>query len=177
MDFLVVDQEDPDTGKTYYNMGIINSIETDLERYKKFETENTIHNAVYVVKMNRQSNSELYAYTQSQLLSGKIHFLIPYNVAEGNLVATKKGRELSRSQREDYLRPYRQTDFLKNQILNLVEKEDLGLIVLKQANMRVKKDKFSALIYALLWCKMEEEKAKAKKVRNIEDFMFFTPSH
>lgn len=174
VDFLVVDQEDPDTGNTLYNMGIINSVDTDLERYKKFETENTIHNSVYVVKMNRQSNSELYAYTQSQLLSGKIHFLIPYQVAEGNLVATKKGRELSKSQRENFLKPYRQTDFLKNQILNLVEKEDLGLIVLKQANTRVKKDKFSALIYALLWCKMEEEKAKSKKSFKVGDFMFFT---
>lgn len=174
VDFLVVDQDDPETGRTLYNMGIINSVETDLERYKKFETENTVHNSVYVVKMNRQSNSELYAYTQSQLLSGKIHFLLPYQVAEGDLVSTKKGRELSKSQRENYLRPYRQTDFLKNQILNLVEKEDLGLIVLKQANTRVKKDKFSALIYALLWCKMEEERAKTKKSFKASDFMFFS---
>lgn len=177
IDYLVKDQEDPDTGKMLYNFGVINTYEGDTERYKKFETENTVPNALYVVKMNVQSNSQLYTYTQSQLLSGRIHFLVPYNTAEATLVATKKGKMLSKSQRENHLRPFRQTDFLKNQILNLVEKENMGVVVLKQSNSRVKKDKFSALIYALLWCKMEEEKAASRRKTRLGDFVFFTPSH
>lgn len=173
IDFLVTDQEDPDTGRTLYNWGVINTYEDDFERYKKFETEDTVHNAMYIVKMNRNSNSELYAYVQSQFMSGKIRFLIPYQQAEANLLSLEKGKAMSKSQREDYLMPFRQTDFLKNQLLNLVEKDDLGVIVLKQANSRVKKDKFSAFIYALYWCKMEEDKFSNNK-NHLGDFVFFS---
>ncbi len=74
--------------------------------------------------------------------------------------------------------PFKQTDILKLQMLNLVMKDDnlgtsLGTIVLKQSNSRINKDKFSALIYALYWCKMDEEKAQKKK-SNLGDFVFYS---
>lgn len=170
VDFLVTDQEDPDTGKTLYNWGVIND---EDDKYRKFETEDTVRDALYIVKMNRNTNSELYSYVQTQFMSGKIRFLIPSKIAEDRLMQQENSKFMTKLQREEYLMPFRQTDFLKNQVLNLVEKEDVGVIVLTQANSRVKKDKFSAFIYALLWTKMEEEKAGRKK-SVLGDFVFFS---
>ena len=174
IDELVLDQDDPDTGKTLYGWGVINKYEDDIERYIKYETENTIHDALYIVKANREMNSSLYAYTQAQLMAGRIRFPISSQVAESNLMSLEKGKAMTKLQRETYLMPFKQTDILKLQMLNLVMKDDsLGTIVLKQSNSRINKDKFSALIYALYWCKMDEEKAQKKK-SNLGDFVFYS---
>lgn len=172
VDFLVTDQDDPETGETLYGWGVIND-DPDEPKYKKFETENTVPQALYIVKMNRNSNSDLYAYVQTQLQYGKIRFLVPYKDAEARLLAMEKSNHMTKARREDCLKPFRQTDFLENQMLNLVAKDDLGVIVLAQANTRVRKDKFSAFIYAMLWCKMDEESVKRKRL-DIDKFMFFS---
>ena len=107
-------------------------------------------------------------------MAGRIRFPISSQVAESNLMSLEKGKAMTKLQRETYLMPFKQTDILKLQMLNLVMKDDsLGTIVLKQSNSRIKKDKFSALIYALYWCKMDEEKAQKKK-SNLGDFVFYS---
>lgn len=89
-------------------------------------------------------------------------------------MSLEKGKSMTKLQRETFLMPFKQTDILKLQMLNLVMKDDsLGTIVLKQSNSRINKDKFSALIYALYWCKMDEEKAQKKK-SNLGDFVFYS---
>ena len=174
VDNLVLDQDDPDTGETLYGWGVLNKYDEDMDRYSKYETSNTIHDALYVVKANRELNSSLYAYTQAQLMAGRVRFPISSQAAEANLLSLEKGKAMTRGQREDYLMPFKQTDILKLQMLNLVIKDDVvGAIVLKQSNTRLNKDKFSALIYALYWCKMEDEKA-GKRKSNFGDFVFFS---
>nr|DAL49196.1 MAG TPA_asm: terminase large subunit [Caudoviricetes sp.] len=107
-------------------------------------------------------------------MAGRIRFPISSQVAESNLMSLEKGKSMTKLQRETYLMPFKQTDILKLQMLNLVMKDDsLGTIVLKQSNSRINKDKFSALIYALYWCKMDEEKAQKKK-SNLGDFVFYS---
>jgi phage terminase large subunit-like protein len=107
-------------------------------------------------------------------MAGRIRFPISSQVAESNLMSLEKGKAMTKLQRETYLMPFKQTDILKLQMLNLVMKDDnLGTIVLKQSNSRINKDKFSALIYALYWCKMDEEKAQKKK-SNLGDFVFYS---
>lgn len=107
-------------------------------------------------------------------MAGRIRFPISSQVAESNLMSLEKGKAMTKLQRETYLMPFKQTDILKLQMLNLVMKDDsLGTIVLKQSNSRINKDKFSALIYALYWCKMDEEKAQKKK-SNLGDFIFYS---
>ena len=107
-------------------------------------------------------------------MAGRIRFPISSQVAEANLMSLEKGKAMTKLQRETYLMPFKQTDILKLQMLNLVMKDDsLGTIVLKQSNSRINKDKFSALIYALYWCKMDEEKAQKKK-SNLGDFIFYS---
>ncbi len=174
MDNLVLDQDDPDTGETLYGWGVLNKYDEDMDRYSKYETPNTIHDALYVIKANRELNSSLYAYTQAQLMAGRVRFPISSQVAEANLLSLEKGKAMTKGQREDFLMPFKQTDILKLQMLNLIIKDDVvGAIVLKQSNTRLPKDKFSALIYALYWCKMEDEKA-GKRKSNLGDFVFFS---
>jgi hypothetical protein len=54
-----------------------------------------------------------------------------------------------------------------------VETRQGAHIILEQNNRSILKDKFSALIYGLYYCKLEEDRNARKKTRNIEDFMFF----
>ena len=56
IDELVLDQEDPDTGELLPNLGVYND---DEGKYKKFENENTIKAAMYIMKANININSML----------------------------------------------------------------------------------------------------------------------
>lgn len=174
VDFLVIDQEDYDTGETLWNWGVYND---DDRIYKKYETPDTIHNAMYIMKADQALNSEMYAYCQTQLLSGKLRFLIDENVAKNKLMAQAQGKKMSAAQRADYLRPYVETSILKSQMANLVQENEGAKIILKQSSHKIKKDKFSALIYGLYWCKLQEDKNHKRKGRNIKDFMFFTKNN
>ena len=49
-------------------------------------------------------------------------------------------------------------------------------IILKQASKKIKKDKFSALIYGLYYCKMEEDRRGKRKKFNPADLMMFSGS-
>ena len=173
VDFLVTDQEDYDTGETLWNWGVYND---DDRVYKKYETPETVKNALYIMKANQALNSEMYAYCQTQLLAGKLRFLIDENVAKNKLMAQAQGKKMTALQRADYLRPYVETSILKSQMANLVQENEGANIILKQASSKIKKDKVSALIYGLYWCKLQEDKNHKRKGRNIKDFMFFSSS-
>lgn len=174
IDYLVRDQIDPETGDLLPNWGVYND---DDKRYKQWETEDTIHNAMFIMKANQPINSELFAYCQAQLNSGKLKFLIDESVAKNKLMTQSQGKKMTTLQRADYLRPYVETSILKSQMMNLVQQNEGANIILKQATRKVKKDKFSALIYGLSWPKLQEEKAHKRKGRNIKDFLMFTKHH
>jgi phage terminase large subunit-like protein len=64
------------------------------------------------------------------------------------------------------------TSILKEEMLNLREENEGINIILKQANKRIKKDKFSALIYGLYYIKQEEDSKKKKKRFCAKDWCF-----
>lgn len=171
VDLLVVDTTDPDTGEILGGWGVIND---EDRKYKNTQTENTIHNALYIMKANQTLNSEMYAYCKNQITNGRMRFLIDENVAKEKLLGQTQGKKMNALQRAEYLLPYSQTSILRDQMMNLIQENEGTNIILKQNNKKIKKDKFSALIYVLYWCLLEEEKRKKRKTRNIEDFMFFT---
>lgn len=171
VDFLVTDHQDPDTGEELGNFGVYND---DDGKYKKFQNENTIPNAMYLMKANSAINTECYAYCQSQLSSGKIHFLIDENVAKNKLASQSQSQRMTQSQRADYMRPYVMTSILRDQMMNLIEENEGVNINLKQATRTIKKDKFSALIYALYWCKLQEDSKKKRKSVDLSHMMLFT---
>ena len=57
-------------------------------------------------------------------------------------------------------------------MLNLREENEGINIILKQANKKIPKDKFSALCYGLYYIKQEEESKKKKKKFNAKDWAF-----
>ena len=72
------------------------------------------------------------------------------------------------------MRPYVMTSILRDQMMNLIEENEGVNIILKQATRTIKKDKFSALIYALYWSKLQEDSKKKRKGIDINRMMLFT---
>ena len=171
VDFMVIAQVDPDTGDDIPPFGVEND---EDGKYKKLKTMDTITDALYVIKANAAINTEAYSYVQTQMLGGKVKFLIDEQQAKVKLMSTKVGQNMSLDERNSYLRPYVQTSLMRDQILNLVQENDGVNIILKQSSRSIKKDKFSALMYGLYYIKMREEKKKRRKNKSITDFMFFT---
>ena len=173
VDFMITDQEDSD-GTLLPNFGVYNDEE---DRYKNFENENTIPDAMYLMKANAQINTQCYSYVKSQMESGKLSFLVDENEAKSDLMSLVKGKEMSPEERADYLRPYVMTSILRDQMMNLIVKDtenQNGMnITLTQYSKTIKKDKFSALMYAMYWCKLEEDQGRGRKDMRIEDLFLF----
>lgn len=125
------------------------------------------------MKANAPLNTEMYSYCQSEINAGRVLFLVDENVAKNKLMSQAQGQKMSQSQRADYLLPFVQTSILKEQLCNLVSENEGANIILKQNSRKIKKDKVSALIYGLYYCKLQEDKNRRHKKRDIRDFMFY----
>ena len=169
VDYMVKTQIDPETGDALPPFGVEND---DEGRYKKFKTEDTIRDAMFLIKANAPINTEAHVYVQTQLSSGKIKFLIDEKEAKIKLMSTKMGQEMSPDERAEKLMPFTLTTVLKDQMMNLVEDNEGVNIILKQNNRGIKKDKFSAFEYGLYYVKLDEERKRKRKGRNMADFMF-----
>lgn len=169
VDYMVKAQIDPETGDTLPPFGVEND---DEGFYKKFKTEDTVKDAMFLIKANAPINTEAHSYVQTQLSSGKIKFLIDEREAKIKLMSTKLGQEMSPEERAEKLMPFTLTTVLKDQMMNLVEDNEGVNIILKQNNKGIKKDKFSAFEYGLYYIKIDEERKRKRRGRNISDFMF-----
>ena len=174
IDFMVKSQVDPITGDEYPDFGVIGGTTPDIEQqYKKFRTPRTEQDAMYLMKANAPINTEAHSNVQTQLISGRIKFLIDERIAKTKLLGTSKGKQMTPEERADYLKPYTLTSILKEEMLNLREENEGVNIILKQANRGIKKDKFSAFEYGLYYIKqVEDSKRKKKKKFNAAEWRF-----
>ena len=172
IDYMVKTQIDVETGEIFPDFGI----ENDLENYyKKFHTNNTEDDAIYIVKANAQLNTEAHVALQVALQSGKIKFLLEEKIAKEKLLLTKVGQAMSPEERKMYLRPFLLTNVLKEELLNLRQVTESNIhITLRQINNKIGKDKVSSLEYGLYYIKLEEEKKKKRKKFKASDWNFFT---
>lgn len=172
VDFMVKGQTDPETGDFLPPFGVEND---DEGFYKKFKTDDTEKEAMFLIKANAPINTEAHSYVQTQLSSGKINFLIDEREAKIKLMETKVGQTMSPEERNEKLMPFTLTSILKEQMMNLVEDNEGVNIILKQNNRGIKKDKFSALEYGLYYIKLDEERKRKRKGHgNLADMMFFS---
>ena len=169
IDYMIKQQIDSSTGDIYPPFGVYND---DEGYYKKYRTPNTEQEAMFIVKANAPLNTEAHSNVQAQLNSGKLKFLIEERVAKAKLLDTKIGQNMTPEQRNERLMPFKLTDILRDEMLNLREENEGINIILKQANKRVKKDKFSAFEYGLYYIKLEEAKKKKKKRFEAKDWVF-----
>lgn len=168
LDYMVKSQNDED-GEFLPDFGVEND---DDGYYKKYRTQNTQFDAMYVIKANAPINTECHANAQTQLQAGKVKFLIDERTAKEKLLATQKGSKMTSEQRADYLKPFTLTSILKEEMMNLREENEGINIILKQANRGIRKDKFSAFEYGLYYLKLEEDKKKKRKKFNAADWCF-----
>ena len=169
VDYMVKNQIDPITNETWFNFGVEND---DEGFYKKYRTEDTIQDAMYIIKANAPINTEAHANAQSQLSSGKVKFLLDERTAKAKLLNTKLGQNMTPEERAEYLKPFTLTSILKEEMMNLREEHDGVNIILKPANRSIKKDKFSAFEYGLYYIKQQEDSKKKKKKFNVKDMLF-----
>ena len=175
IDFMTKAQVDPETGDELPPFGVEGGTSDDaIEPYKKIKGPGVEENAIFLIKANAPINTEAHAYVQTQLASGKIKFLIDEGQAKVKLMSTKMGQQMDNDKRAEYLKPFTLTTILREQMLNLVEENEGVNIILKQSSKGIKKDKFSAFEYGLYYIKLDEDKRKKRKKRNIADMMFFT---
>ena len=170
VDYLVKPQIDDD-GSVLPDFGVYNDEEN---YYKKYRSSTCEFDAVYIIKANAPINTEAHTIIQSALDAGKIKFLIDDIAAKNKLMGTKLGQNMTPEQRNVYLMPYVLTSILKDEMMNLREENEGVNIILKRANKRIEKDKFSALEYGLYYIKQEEDsKRKKKKKFNAADWKFY----
>ena len=170
IDYMIKSQIDPDTGDTYPDFGVYND---DEGYYKKYKTDVTEFDAMYLIKANAPINTEAHANAQTQLSSGRVKFLIDERVAKTKLLGTKVGQNMKPEERAEYLKPFTLTSILKEEMMNLREENEGVNIILKQANKGIRKDKFSAFEYGLYYIKQEEDSKKKKKRFNAADWKFY----
>ena len=168
IDYLVKPQH-MENGDVLPDFGVYND---DEGFYKKYRTKECEYDALYVIKANAPINTEAHSITQTQLNSGKIKFLIDERLAQEKLLGTKIGQGMTPEQRAEYLKPFTLTSILKEEMLNLREENEGVNIILKRANSRIGKDKFSAFEYGLYYIKQEEDSKRKKKRVRVADFMF-----
>ena len=171
VDYMIKSQIDPDTADVFPDFGVYNDEEL---YYKKYRTNNTEQDAMYLIKANAPINTEAHTVARSNLSSGKIKFLIDERIAKQKLMGTKVGQNMKPEERAEYLKPFTLTSILKEEMLNLREENEGVNIILKQANRGIRKDKFSAFEYGLYYIKQEEDSKKKKKKFNVKDFMFMS---
>ena len=173
VDFMVRSQVDPESGDSLPPFGVEGGTSEDaVEPYKKIKGADVEENALYLIKANAPINTEAYSYAQTQLSSGKIKFLIDESMAKTKLMSTKVGQNMDSDKRNEFLKPFTLTSILREQMLNLVEKNSGVNIILEQSSKSIKKDKFSAFIYGLYYIKQEEDNKRKRRKRHISDFMF-----
>ena len=175
VDYMVKPQHDNITGDDFPDFGIYGGTQADaVDEYKKYHTDKTEENAIYIMKAHAPENTEAHANFQTQLNAGKVKFLIDEKVAKAKLLNTKKGQQMTPEKRAEYLKPFKLTSILKEELGNLREENEGVNIILKQVNKSIKKDKFSAAEYGLYYIKVEEENKKKKKKGKFSDYMFLT---
>ena len=168
VDYMVKSQND-EAGDFYPDFGVEND---DEGYYKKYRTNNTEFDAMYILKANAPINTECHSNAQTQLASGKVRFLIDERVAREKLLGTQKGQKMTPEERAEYLKPFTLTSILKEEMMNLREENEGINIILKQANRGIRKDKFSAFEYGLYYIKQEEDRKKKKKKFKASDWCF-----
>ena len=175
IDFMTKAQEDPETGEYLPPFGVAGGTSDEFnEQYKKIKGTGVEEDAMYLIKANAPINTEAHTYVQTQLVGGKIQFLIDEVTAKNKLMTTKMGQEMDADKRAEYLKPFTLTTILREQLLNLVEDNEGTNIILKQSSRSIPKDKFSAFEYGLYYIKQEEERSKKRKKRNISQMMFYS---
>lgn len=171
IDELIKPQVDVRTNQYLNPWGVMND---EKAYYQQFKTADTINNLLYIIKANAPFNTEMYANLQTQLTTGKLRFLIDERQAKLKMDASraKKFKDMTDEDRAAWIIPFTQTSLLKDQMVNLEQKNDGVNIILDRTNSNIKKDKVSAMGYGLWYIKTEiDDVAMRRKQMTIDQML------
>lgn len=169
VDFLIKENVDDRSGEIFPPFSVTN--DSDYDKYKTKDSLPLLFN----VKANASNSSQIHVNCLSQISSGRVKFLIDEMAAKAKLSSTPKGRDLLNNNPDEFaklLAPYVTTSIMKEEMLNLQQKQEGKNLKLERINKRIGKDKFSALEYGLWYLKTLEDKSIRKKESSDADSMF-----
>lgn len=172
VDFLIMPSEDAKTGESFSAFEVAND---DKGLYKKIDNHGDSYGKVlWIVKADSELNFEGYTALLQQLGSGKIRLLQNERDAKATLEGTKEFQSLPSGQKADRIRPFVLTTALKNEMMNLAQKDTSSTrFSLDRINKGLGKDKVSALMYGIYVIKQIEDKERNKKRSSLSSFAFF----
>lgn len=131
---------------------------------------------IYVLKAGQGNQGEINSICFSELISGKVQFLIREQDAKVKLLSTVRGAKMSTEMKVRILKPYVLESILIEELLNMRIKEgniNQNNLLLERINSKMNKDKFSAFEYGLYRIKYYENEFIKKKTRNTADLKKF----
>jgi len=154
---------------------------TNNEEYDKYLTSDSIK-VLYLMRATPELNSFMHVNILNQFIGGNVRLLVGEPGAKKVMLKDKSLKNLPPLEKYTWMRPYIDTDILKEEMMNLQEAKSKNgrHIVLEQANKKIKKDSFSSLEYGLWWIKEQiEEPIKKQKHREnrFVESMFITFSN
>lgn len=142
--------------------------------YTQFKSADMIPQLLYIIKASAPFNTEMYANLQTQLTTGKLRFLIDERQAKMKMDGSraKKFKDMTEDERIDWIVPFSLTSILKDQMINLEQKNDGINIILDRTNKNIKKDKVSAMGYGLWYIKVEiDDRAMMKRTMTLDQML------
>lgn len=171
VDELIKPQVDVRTNQYLNPWGVFND---EKGYYRQYQTADTIRDLLYIIKANAPFNTEMYANLQTQLTTGKLRFLIDERQAKLKMDASraKKFKDMTEDDKTSWIVPFTQTSLLKDQLVNLEQKNDGVNIILARTNANIRKDKVSAMGYGLWYIKTEvDDVAMRRKQMTIDQML------
>lgn len=166
IDFLTVENTDPDTGVEYPAFGIDPASDPKRNYKDLYNTKNEYSETIYLIKADDGFNSEMYKKLNTQIAARRIHFLENGTMARTRLEKSQNFKNLDMKAQEEMIQPFIMTDILRAELINLQKKnEDSANVSLRRITTTVKKDKVSALGMGIWYICEQELKGKRKKKR------------
>lgn len=175
IDELIQSQVDVRTNQYLRPWGVKND---DKGYYKQFKSADTIPDLLYIIKASAPFNTEMYANLQTQLTTGKLRFLIDERQAKMKMDSSraKKFKDMTEDDKANWIVPFTQTSLLKDQMVNLEQKNEGVNIILDRTNKNIKKDKVSSMGYGLWYIKVEIDDVAMRRRTMTWDQMLKAPA-
>lgn len=150
-DFIVKDQYDAETGKTYKALTYINDRDMAMRCKVRDATP-----AIWSVKANAKFNNEICVLLRNGIQNGKINLLVPEQYADDILKDTYKGySKMSLTEKVKMKIPYVQTTMAIYEMVKLEHEVKDGNIKVKEVS-GMRKDRYSSIAYSY-WCACQLE--------------------
>lgn len=147
------------------------------DRYDKYKLPDSIP-ILFALKSHNKETREADMVNNFMKVLNKKGVKLLKSTNEGIKDLEKKLKRKIKDSEEisNYQLPYILTDVLCEEIMNLKYKQQGNVTKAEQISKRIKKDKYSALLYGLYWIYLDEQKNKESQRKfdgDISKFMFF----